>query len=193
MALEDFRGDSYDRAWMMDDDINPEPDCLERLQDRAYVETGPSLCSLTRSNRMERSEIRTVGAASSSPRRLSKGSVVFPGRSCSGGPRIRSTAGGAAPTQAFLASWFQMHWCTKMRSGKVVASRPGRTTTRPEISSICASTQCADLAGFLAIRSTHGSRLPAGESGRLNRPLAIAAAIYDGIVGASGSDTPVNR
>ena len=35
MALEDLRGDSCDWAWMIDDDINPEADCLERLQDRA--------------------------------------------------------------------------------------------------------------------------------------------------------------
>jgi rhamnopyranosyl-N-acetylglucosaminyl-diphospho-decaprenol beta-1,3/1,4-galactofuranosyltransferase len=42
MALEHFLGDSYDWAWVMDDDIIPEPDCLERLQDRAYAETGPA-------------------------------------------------------------------------------------------------------------------------------------------------------
>lgn len=42
MALGDFLGDSYDWAWVMDDDIIPEPDCLERLLERAHTETGPA-------------------------------------------------------------------------------------------------------------------------------------------------------
>src|SRR5580704_13249762 len=35
IALQDFLDDAYEFAWVMDDDIVPEPDCLERLFDRA--------------------------------------------------------------------------------------------------------------------------------------------------------------
>ncbi len=73
MALENFLGESfYDWAWVMDDDIIPEPDCLERLQDQAYAERGPAFVFPTRSNRMERWGIGVLGAASSSPKRSSK-------------------------------------------------------------------------------------------------------------------------
>ena len=41
-ALQGFLGDPCDFAWVMDDDVIPEPDCLERLYDRANDEAGPA-------------------------------------------------------------------------------------------------------------------------------------------------------
>jgi GT2 family glycosyltransferase len=41
-ALKKFLNDPYDFAWVMDDDIIPELDCLERLYDRACDDTGPA-------------------------------------------------------------------------------------------------------------------------------------------------------
>jgi rhamnopyranosyl-N-acetylglucosaminyl-diphospho-decaprenol beta-1,3/1,4-galactofuranosyltransferase len=42
IALQDFLDDAYEFAWVMDDDIVPEPDCLERLFDRATEVSGPA-------------------------------------------------------------------------------------------------------------------------------------------------------
>lgn len=42
IALTDFAGDAFGFAWVMDDDIVPAPDCLERLQDRARGIDGPA-------------------------------------------------------------------------------------------------------------------------------------------------------
>jgi GT2 family glycosyltransferase len=42
IALSDFVDDAFGFAWVMDDDIVPAPDCLERLQSRAAKVDGPA-------------------------------------------------------------------------------------------------------------------------------------------------------
>ena len=42
IALTQFLGDPYDFVWVMDDDIVPEPDCLERLHDQASDDDRPA-------------------------------------------------------------------------------------------------------------------------------------------------------
>lgn len=42
IALTEFAQDAFDYAWVMDDDIVPAPDCLERLQNRAARVEGPA-------------------------------------------------------------------------------------------------------------------------------------------------------
>ena len=42
IALTDFAYDAFGFAWVMDDDIVPAPDCLERLHDRAVTIEGPA-------------------------------------------------------------------------------------------------------------------------------------------------------
>jgi GT2 family glycosyltransferase len=42
IALTQFLGDAYDFAWVMDDDIVPEPDCLERLHKTADDDDRPA-------------------------------------------------------------------------------------------------------------------------------------------------------
>ncbi len=42
IALSDFLTDPHDFAWVMDDDIVPEPECLARLHHRAAKEEGPA-------------------------------------------------------------------------------------------------------------------------------------------------------
>ena len=184
MALRLFLANDFTDAWLMDDDIVPEPKCSQTCgMQQAKLPLRP-LCFRFPFSRMVRSAVGLVVWLSHLPRDCGDGGLANRGAVLVGGGP--NTANGESLGQAFHVASSMGPWCITTPSASEGTSRLGSTTTSPAIRCTTTFTSCT---GWVVIRR----RSPAWSLGqfcarrdRIGCIRAICRGLYDGACGRLG-------